>query len=421
MQSSAEGGIAVKELEFMELLGELPAEYIDAASAPRPKQRRFAWLRYGIPAMAACIAVVILAAVYPRLKSPEIPSVATEPAVTEITVTADAVSASDITTAENGITAEQEPGLTKTTASGETQTLTQSEAAQEPKDGTQKADSDPAQTQENHTEKPAETHVSAAGDKTKPQSSTTAKHVTTRATTRATARVTTTARQVTTRVTTRVTTAQPKVTTRLTMRTTTRTTAATTAHTTAAATYATFATKAAETEAAQSTRPAGTSDQHPIDGSEPSTIDPDPTTDEPTVPKGNSDDVKVMKWQTYNPDPRSEELDCTWEILTERPAGDEYVNLDRFDFGQYNCLLIHLKTHATDATLIELLLSRRDAYINGIVFRQQYDPTQRHFMFAVAVPKNFEFAEEPEFKWNLTGDAEEFYSFAQDETYVWFN
>ena len=82
----------------MELLGELPAEYIEAASKPQPKPRHIKALRYGIPAMAACMAVVIFAAVYPRLKSPEIPSVSTEPDITIVTESVTTDSA-DVTTA----------------------------------------------------------------------------------------------------------------------------------------------------------------------------------------------------------------------------------------------------------------------------------------------------------------------------------
>jgi hypothetical protein len=50
----------VKELEFMELLSELPAEYIEAAAAPQPHQRRIFRKHYGIPAIAACIVVCLL-------------------------------------------------------------------------------------------------------------------------------------------------------------------------------------------------------------------------------------------------------------------------------------------------------------------------------------------------------------------------
>lgn len=421
----------MKELEFMELLGELPADYIEAASAPKPAPRRLTWLRYGVPAMAACIAVVILAAVYPRLRSPEIPSVGTEPAVSVVTASDDTEPDETVTTAADDTAGEAEAVPTGKTTSDETQTLTQSEASGQKDDepaSDQNAHTDREETNGEHTEKDKPQHTTAPTAGTKPRTTT--------------VKAGTTARNQTTKVTAKTDQAEKsQPTTRVTVRTTSRvttkpvtrpTTAPAVQHTTRVMTTATRAATTAtklRTEAtspyytrpqtdAQYTSPVGWTNTDPTDKG---TNDPQPT--EPEIPPETEDpkvtESEVMKWQTYNPDPRSDELDTTWELLSERPGGDEYVNLDFFDFDRYDCLLIHLKTHATDAGLLELTISRNDVRISGMVYRQQYDPTQRHFMFAVAVPKNYRFDAEPDFTWEVTGDASDFYTTVERDPYIW--
>ena len=440
----------MKELEFMELLGDLPAEYIDAASNPRQKKRRFAWLRYGVPAMAACIAVVIFAAVYPRLKSPEIPSVGTEPSVTVMTVTGDFSGEAGTTalpeTDENGDT--KEPVHAQTASSGETQTLTQSEAEKPqkgeesgtehegqgsahhgqpdtPQEGTEKSGSHAVTTAKNGATKQttkATTRSQAAG--------------TTKATTRAAAgtiKATTRAAAGTTRVTTRAaagtaiaTSRAAAFTTARTTRTAPRTTVGTKRTTTewekGAMTSPTTRAMASYTEAGPDyTTPAYT--QAPTSGNTP----PEEHTDTPTVTdpepiSGVDLPGEVTKWQTYNPDPRSDDLDVWYEIASGYPGGDEYRQIEDFDFDSYNCLIIHLRTHATDADLTEITLDGRSLQISGMIYRQEFDPTQRHFMFAFAVPKNLDWLDgDPEYNWDLTGDASNFYMTTEGEPYFWYS
>ena len=86
----------MKELEFMELLSELPPEYIEEAEAyrPRPIIRKI----YGIPVLAACLVVLIAAVVYPKLRTAR-PGVIMEPetttAVTAVTTDLSAESLPD--------------------------------------------------------------------------------------------------------------------------------------------------------------------------------------------------------------------------------------------------------------------------------------------------------------------------------------
>lgn len=444
MQLSAEGGIAVKELEFMELLGDLPAEYIDAASNPRQKKRRFAWLRYGVPAMAACIAIVILAAVYPRLKSPAIPSVETEPAVTEITA-AGASEAENLTTAapetdENGII--QNPPHMQTDKHTETHTKTESEAENE----TGHEDSGTEQEGQSGTHHADPDTPHAETEKTKPHVTTSPKNSVTKQTTKATTksqadgttRVTTKIAAVTTRATTkapakttaRLTTKAPVRTTVATRKTTPTTTVPKPVMTTGAAAITvptthpmqgvgTDAPKQPDYTKPYYTEPNGTAgpgtNEPPIEG----TDEPEGP-DVPTVPDIGELPRELIKWQTYNPDARSDDLDVWYEIASGYPGGDEYRQLEDFDFDNYNCLIIHLRTHATDADLTEISLDGRSVQISGMIYRQEYDPTQRHFMFAFAIPKYMDWLDhDPEYNWDLTGDASNFYTTTEGEPYFW--
>ncbi len=428
----------MKELEFMELLGDLPAEYIDAASNPRQKKRRFAWLRYGVPAMAACIAVVIFAAVYPRLKSPEIPSVETEPSVTVMTVTGDFSGEAGTTalpeTDENGDT--KEPVHSQTASSGETQTLTQSEA-EKPQKGEESGTEQEEQGSAHHGQPdPQEEGTEKSGS----HAVTTAKNAATKQTTKATTK----AAAGTTRVTTRAAAGTTKATTRAaagTAAATSRAAAVTTARTTRTAPRTTVATKRTTTawEKGEMTRPttgamasyteAGpvyTSvayTQAPTSGNTPPEEHTDtPTTTDPEPIGGVDLPGEVMKWQTYNPDPRSDDLDVWYEIAGGYPGGDEYRQIEDFDFDSYNCLIIHLRTHATDADLTEITLDGRSLQISGMIYRQEFDPTQRHFMFAFAVPKNLDWLDsDPEYNWELTGDASNFYMTTEGEPYFWYS
>jgi len=163
--------------------------------------------------------------------------------------------------------------------------------------------------------------------------------------------------------------------------------------------------------------------QAPTSGNTP----PDEHTDTPTVTdpepiSGVDLPGEVMKWQTYNPDPRSDELDVWYEIASGYPGGDEYRQIEDFDFDSYNCLIIHLRTHATDADLTEITLDGRSLQISGMIYRQEFDPTQRHFMFAFAVPKNLDWLDgDPEYNWELTGDASNFYMTTEGEPYFWYS
>lgn len=57
----------MKPLDLMELMTELPDEYIESAAEPIAAHRAFR-LRYVLPAIAACLAIAVLAAIYPKLR-----------------------------------------------------------------------------------------------------------------------------------------------------------------------------------------------------------------------------------------------------------------------------------------------------------------------------------------------------------------
>ena len=175
-----------------------------------------------------------------------------------------------------------------------------------------------------------------------------------------------------------------------------------------------------------------------VDYTRPAVTPPDETKSEGTLwpneqPSTSTDPVKEpvhqgenagplpqesIKWQVYNPDESSDQMECDAVVLTEFPSDDLYTQLSDFDFDTFDCLVISLKTHATDASLYSVELADGYAQISGLVFRQSYDPTQRHFLFAVAVPKGYSLWEESVFDWNLTGDASSFYDSASYATTV---
>ncbi|MBP0966831.1 MAG: hypothetical protein J5722_04280 [Oscillospiraceae bacterium] len=218
----------MNELEFMELLSEIPAEYVEAAAAPQ-KRRRILRKLYGIPVAAACIAAVIAAALYPRLRTekPEtVPKPDESSAVAEMT---DDLSIGGTTSPDSGITVTSAAYTSMTAAADRSTTAAGSEhtGRTTAKGGSEPADSERSGQNGNTTQTTA-VHVNQ-GQTTK----TTSKQTTgpTGAVTPGMTARTTVA--VTTRATTRPqagTTA--KVTTRLTSRTTARVTSRTTARVT---------------------------------------------------------------------------------------------------------------------------------------------------------------------------------------------
>lgn len=92
----------MNELEFMELLSEIPAEYVEAAAAPQ-KRRRILRKIYGIPVAAACLAAMIAAAAYPRLRT-EKPEQILQPDESSCAVMTDDSAIGGTTTPDPGIT-----------------------------------------------------------------------------------------------------------------------------------------------------------------------------------------------------------------------------------------------------------------------------------------------------------------------------
>ena len=450
----------MKELEFMELLGELPAEYIEAASNPQKKQRRFAWLRYGVPAMAACIAVVIFAAVYPRLKSPSIPSVDSQPDITIVTESGTSDDAAGVTTAPD----ENETAApTKSDSQGHrtSMTSTVTEARSEKDTGSTEKTSqnaeNPPESDTEHT-KDTNTEKSTASDHSTKSSSGTTKTTTAKTTTAP--KLTTTAKRIseTGSVTSRTTSA-PKSTKAT--ETTTAKSASATSRSTASSTRTTASATSRSTATENSTRPRTTvsSDTQASSGTNRTTATgktsvhtektstnaemthytqtsasymtslssespvTQPTTDysgSGTGPVPNEDERSVIKWQVYNPDYSDDTLDCWWEIFDAEPWGDEYAQIRDFNYDRYDLLIIHLRTHATDADLTEISLSPDDLRIDGMVYRQDSDQTQRHFIFAVPIPKGYSLPDEPAYNFEVTPDASYFYPMTQEEPYIWY-
>lgn len=129
----------------------------------------------------------------------------------------------------------------------------------------------------------------------------------------------------------------------------------------------------------------------------------------------NGYDSYLMQWQLFNPDASSDELEISWEILREVPDGDDYIPMQWFDFGRFDCLVIHLKTHATDADLTDLTIDRSNSIISGLVFRQDSDQTQRHFVFATAVPKGYVIDNAPHFQFRVTDQVNDYYTLTNGE------
>jgi len=206
----------VKELEFMELLSELPPEYIEAAAGPQKKRRGIIFRKhYGIPVIAACLVVIIAAAIYPRLRV-EKPEQVPEPEQTTYTTTV----------AETVPYEAEETAVTATTrrdaAAEQTVTALQTAAAERTAaDGTR--DTEPAQTAASAqnaapAQQTAQNHAaagsSATSAKTTAPAKTTAKTTAsakTNAKTTASAR--TTAKTTASARTTAKTTALPRTTT----------------------------------------------------------------------------------------------------------------------------------------------------------------------------------------------------------------
>lgn len=450
----------MKELEFMELLGELPAEYIEAASNPQKKQRRFAWLRYGVPAMAACIAVVIFAAVYPRLKSPSIPSVDSQPDITIVTESGTSDDAAGVTTApDENETAAPEHSDSQGHRTSMTSTVT--EARSEKDTGsTEKTSQNAANPPESDTEHTKDTHTekSTASEHSTKSSSGTTKTTTAKTTTAP--KLTTTAKRisetgsVTSRTTaapkstkaTQTTTVKPSPATSRTSAsdtkpsstasTATKTSAKTTAKTTTATSnFSTHAkTSATHTSASSGTHTAKTSTNAEathftqtsasymtsMSSESPITQATTDYSGSGTGPVPDENDRTVTKWQVYNPDYSDDTLDCWWEIFDAEPWGDDYGPIRDFDYDKYDLLVIHLKTHATDADLTEISLSPDDLRIDGMVYRQDSDQTQRHFIFAVPIPKGYSLPDEPAYNFEVTADASYFYPMTQEEPYIWY-
>lgn len=129
----------------------------------------------------------------------------------------------------------------------------------------------------------------------------------------------------------------------------------------------------------------------------------------------NGYDSYLMQWQLFNPDAASDELEISWEILREAPDGDDYIPMHWFDFGRFDYLVIHLKTHATDADLTDLTIDRSNSIISGLVFRQDSDQTQRHFVFATAVPKGYVIDNAPQFQFSVTDQVNDYYTLTNGE------
>lgn len=139
-----------------------------------------------------------------------------------------------------------------------------------------------------------------------------------------------------------------------------------------------------------------------------------------TGPVPDENDRTVTKWQVYNPDYSDDTLDCWWEIFDAEPWGDEYAQIRDFNYDRYDLLIIHLRTHATDADLTEISLNPDDLRIDGMVYRQDSDQTQRHFIFAVPIPKGYSLPDEPAYNFEVTPDASYFYPMTQEEPYIWY-
>ena len=413
----------MKELEFMKLLGELPAEYIEAASHPQKIQRRFVWLRYGLPAMAACIAIVIFAAVYPRLQTPDIPSVNSQPDITVVTTTG----TTDESAAEThtiSVTPSESSGSQTHSSTVQSDVGTQQNSSDDIlPEQTEPLNPDPDRTEQTDTSPSAESGSNSTQSAEKTSSRTSSQTSRTSSNTSRTS-------SNTSRTSSNTSKTPPPIT---------RTTPISSYTSVATSKTSTYRTTIQTTIVLATTtaRPSGTVDTTITTDSVPSTSEPETrpsssgsmtasspdmtTATEPSAPP--VEDTSVFSWQLYNPDPYSEELDWSYEILNDLPWDSDYDPLinSGFDFERYDCLVLHLRTNATDAVLATLSLHPDEFWLEGAIYRQASDQTQRHFVFAVAIPKGTVYFDELEHYFEITDDPSYFYSIATNEPYVFYD
>lgn len=120
--------------DLSELLNGLPDEWIDSAAEPERTQKRRAF-RLWVGGIAACLAVLIAAAVYPRLRVQQPERIETTAAVTETTASApesqtlpSSVSASETTAPLTGTTSSGTTAVFSETQTAVTETVTASTA-----------------------------------------------------------------------------------------------------------------------------------------------------------------------------------------------------------------------------------------------------------------------------------------------------
>lgn len=418
----------MKELEFMKLLGELPAEYIEAASHPQKIQRRFIWLRYGLPAMAACIAIVIFAAVYPRLQTPKIPSVGSQPDLTVVT-TACTTDESAAETHTVSVTPSESSGSQTHSSTVQPEVGTQQNSSDDIlPEQTEPLNPDPDRTEQTDTSPSAESGTESTQSAEKTSSRTSSQTSRTSSNTSRTSSNTSRTSSNTSRTSSQTSKTPPP---------TTRTTPLSSYTSVATSKTSTYRTSLQTTIVLATTtaRPSGTvattittdsvpsaseSSTRPSSSGSMTASSPDMTT--ATEPSALPvEDTSVFSWQLYNPDPYSEELDCSYEILSDLPWDSDYDPLCDFDFERYDCLVLHLRTNATDAALITLSLYSDSPWIEGMIYRQSSDQTQRHFVFAAAVPKGTVYDSDPDFIFEVTDDPSYFYSMKQNEPNVFYD
>lgn len=418
----------MKELEFMKLLGELPAEYIEAASHPQKIQRRFIWLRYGLPAMAACIAIVIFAAVYPRLQTPKIPSVGSQPDLTVVT-TACTTDESAAETHTVSVTPSESSGSQTHSSTVQPEVGTQQNSSDDIlPEQTEPLNPDSDRTEQTDTSPSAESGTESTQSAEKTSSRTSSQTSRTSSNTSRTSSNTSRTSSNTSRTSSQTSKTPPP---------TTRTTPLSSYTSVATSKTSTYRTSLQTTIVLATTtaRPSGTvattittdsvpsaseSSTRPSSSGSMTASSPDMTT--ATEPSALPvEDTSVFSWQLYNPDPYSEELDCSYEILSDLPWDSDYDPLCDFDFERYDCLVLHLRTNATDAALITLSLYSDSPWIEGMIYRQSSDQTQRHFVFAAAVPKGTVYDSDPDFIFEVTDDPSYFYSMKQNEPNVFYD
>ena len=285
----------MNELEFMELLSELPAEYVEAAAAPQPRRTIFRKV-YGIPAVAACVAVIIAAVIYPRLRIDDRPDQTQMPDQTAVVTTValyEETTAAPVSGTEPAVTETVQTG--KDAAPEQTATTAQSSVTERTaEDGKQEDDpAQPAASADHAGKTTTARHTDQAAKTSARTTSRTTAHTTVKATTRATTKATT---RATTKATTRVTTNAPARTTAATRRTTAATTQATRR-----------TTLAPRVTTAPSTRMTSTNTTRRTTGPAQTTNAPPRTTREPQTTRG-------PVYTTNAPD-------TSWAWVTSAPAG----------------------------------------------------------------------------------------------------